>query len=430
MEENPNVQEEIVEEVEEVKETETELVEDEDFELPKLNLPKVDLSKIKLPKIKLPEFKKTESAPKQTKRVRLKKSAKILLAGIAALILVLVGMLTIPGMVDRNNLKKLGYSEAAIEKIYELEWEGMILEGGLYSDNLNNSITKESFRKEFIDLYLNTDSLTNDDFTLYSKLILMGYEKSDVLAMFNSLEFWEMTPLLVFDYVENVSAYMRDVDTHRVVNSQSAFTLSGNYITYYAETEPVENEGSIEMNVNKRFYLSSDYVPGSLENMSVVYASKGLTLNAEAYEAFKQMCDAAKTAFESKNPVMYASSAYRDYTYQADLYDTYVRRYGEEEADTIAARPGHSEHQTGLTVDIASTTNGGLSKFGESQEYQWMLSNAHKYGWILRYPEGKEDITGYSAEPWHWRYVGVDLATKIYNSKLTFDEYYMLYMVD
>lgn len=413
MEENTNLQEENVEK--------------EAFTLPKLDLPKIDASKIKLPKF---NFKMPEFNPKPGKRIRLKKNAKILLAAIVALILIVAGMLTIPGMIDRNNLKKLGYSEEAIEKIYELEWEGMILEGSLYSDNLNRSITKESFRKEFIDLYLNTDSLTDDDFLLYSKLILKGYEKSDVLAMFSTLEFWEITPLLVFDFVEDAAAYMKDVDNHRVVNSQNAFTLSGNYITYYAETEQVENQGTIEMMVNKRYYLSSDYVPGSLENMSVVYASKGLTLNAEAYEALKLMCDDIQSVEGETKLRMYASSAYRDYAYQEELYDSYVRRYGEEEADTIAARPGHSEHQTGLTVDMASSTSGGLSKFGESNEYQWMLQNAHKYGWILRYPEGKEDITGYSAEPWHWRYVGTDLATKIYNSKLTFDEYYMLYMAD
>ena len=380
------------------------------IKLPKISLPKLDIQKLK--------------------RLRLKKNAKILLLALVLVILVVYGMLTIPGMVDRNNLKKLGYSEEAIEKIYELQWEGKILEGGLYSDNLNKSLPKESFRKEFIDLYLATDSLNDDDFLMYSKLILKGYEKSDVLSLFGTLEFWEMTPLLVFDFVEDIPAYIKDVDDHRVVNSQNAFYLSGNYITHYAETEPVVNQGSIEMNVNKHFYLSSDYVPGSLEKMSVVYASKGLTLQSEAYEALKLMCDAAKTAMEKETPVMYASSAYRDYAYQEDLYKSYVNRYGEEEADTIAARPGHSEHQTGLTVDMASTANGGLSKFGESPEYQWMLSNAHKYGWIERYPQGKETITGYSAEPWHWRYVGVDLATKIYNSKLTFDEYYMLYMED
>ena len=397
MEENKNMQEETAEKK-------------LNFKLPKLTLPKIDIQKLK--------------------RLRLKKNAKILLLALVLLVLVIYGMLTIPGMVDRSNLKKLGYSEEAIEKIYELEWEGKILEGSLYSENLNKSLPKESFRKEFIDLYLVTDSLDDDDFLLYSKLILKGYEKSDVLNLFGTLKFWEMTPLLVFDFVEDIPAYIKDVDDHRVVNSQSAFTLSGNYLTHYAETEPVENQGSIEMNVNKHFYLSSDYVPGSLENMSVVYATKGLTLNSEAYEALKLMCDDIQKVEGEVKMRMYASSAYRDYAYQDDLYNSYVNRYGEEEADTIAARPGHSEHQTGLTVDMASTANGGLSKFGDSPEYQWMLANAHKYGWIERYPQGKEDLTGYSAEPWHWRYVGVELATKIYNSKLTFDEYYMLYMAD
>lgn len=398
MEENKNIQEETAPE-KKLK-----------LKLPKFSLPKIDLQKIK--------------------RLKLKKNAKILLLGIVLIVLVIYGMLTIPGMIDKNNLKKLGYSEEAIEKIYELEWEGMILENDVYSDNLNKSLPSESFRKEFIDLYLVTDSLDSDDFLLYSKLILKGYEKADVLSMFGTLKFWEMTPLLVFDFVEDVPAYIKDVDSHRVVNSQNAFTLSDSYIDYYAETEPVANQGAVEMNVNKRFYLSSDYVPGSLESMSVVYASKGLQLQLEAYEALKLMCDAAKTAMEKETPVMYASSAYRDYAYQQDLYNSYINRYGEEEADAIAARPGHSEHQTGLTVDMASTANGGLSKFGESPEYQWMQTNAHKYGWIERYPSSKEDITGYSAEPWHWRYVGIDLATRIYNSKLTFDEYYMLYMAE
>ncbi|MBP3399347.1 MAG: M15 family metallopeptidase [Erysipelotrichaceae bacterium] len=384
----------------------------------------------KMPKIKLPEFNLPKLDLSKLKRLKLKKNAKILLLAVVLLVLVVYGMLTIPGMIDRNNLKKLGYSEEAITKIYELEWEGMILTDELYSDNLNRSIVKENFRKEFLDLYLMTDSLNDDDFLLYSKLILKGYEKADVLSMFNQLEFWEITPLLVFDFVEDTAAYIKDVDDHRVVNSQDSFTLSGNYITYYAETEPVVNQGSIEMMVNKRFALSSDYEPGDLVEARVRYASKGLILSQTAYDTLTQMIDAAEAEEGETTLRMYASSGYRDYAYQEDLYGTYVKRYGEEEADTIAARPGHSEHQTGLTVDMASTSNGGLSKFGDSLEYQWMLKNAHKYGWILRYPPGKEQITGYSAEPWHWRYVGVELATKIYNSKLTFDEYYMLYMAD
>lgn len=422
MEENKTIQEEAVEAEEVIEETAEETVEGT-VEQPeaeeKKSFPKIKMLQIKLPKLKL-----------KVKRLRLTKAGKIALLAIVLLIVVVYGMLTIPGMIDRSNLKKMGYSEEAITKIYELEWEGMILSEELYSDNLNRSIVKDNFRKEFIDLYLVTDSLTADDFNLYAKLILKGYEKADVLTMFNKLEFYEMTPLLVFDFVEDAAAYIKDVDDHRVVNSKDSFTLSGNYITYYAETEPVVNQGSIEMMVNKHFAMSSDYEPGDLTEASIRYASRGLVLSQTAYDALKLMCDAAAQEEGETTLRMYASSGYRDYAYQEDLYNTYVKRYGEEEADTIAARPGHSEHQTGLTVDMASLSNGGLSKFGESPEYQWMLNNAHKYGWILRYPEGKEQITGYSAEPWHWRYVGVDLATKIYNSKLTFDEYYMLYMAD
>ena len=129
----------------------------------------------KMPKIKLPEFNLPKLDLSKLKRLKLKKNAKILLLAVVLLVLVVYGMLTIPGMIDRNNLKKLGYSEEAITKIYELEWEGMILTDELYSDNLNRSIVKENFRKEFLDLYLMTDSLNDDDFLLYSKLILKGY---------------------------------------------------------------------------------------------------------------------------------------------------------------------------------------------------------------------------------------------------------------
>ena len=126
-------------------------------------------------------------------------------------------------------------------------------------------------------------------------------------------------------------------------------------------------------------------------------------------------------------PKMYASSSYRDYQYQVDLYNGYVNSKGEEWADSISARPGFSEHQTGLTVDMAAT-GAQLSKFADTDAFVWMQQNAHRFGWILRYPEGKEIITGYSYEAWHYRYLGVELATKVHDSGLTYDEYYELYL--
>ena len=115
--------------------------------------------------------------------------------------------------------------------------------------------------------------------------------------------------------------------------------------------------------------------------------------------------------------------------HQQSLYDRYVARDDIEEADTFSARPGFSEHQTGLTVDMSAVGDGsGLSKFEETDEFVWLSQNCQEYGWILRYPSGKEQITGYTYEPWHYRYVGPDLAKKVVASGLTYDEYYLLYL--
>lgn len=358
------------------------------------------------------------------KKLKLKKSVKLGALAILVLILVLYCALTIPGVLKTNKLKKLGYSPEAIEVIKDYKWTDMIIDGQLYSDNLNNNLPKETFQKEFIDLYLVTDSLSSDDFKLYGKLILKGYEKVDVLAFFKDLEFFEMTPLLVFDIV-NVNEYINDVINHRVSNSRDNFVLSNDYLVQYANVQSVINQGSVSMLVNKHYALSSDFEPATLIDVPIRYASKGLILASEASDALASMVLAA----EKEGYRMYAASGYRDYAYQDELYEQYAKK-GIDYADSFCARPGHSEHQTGLTVDMAAISTGGLQSFAESAEYQWMLQNAHLYGWILRYPTGKEQITGYDAEPWHWRYVGIDLATKVYNSKLTYDEYYTMYLMD
>lgn len=117
---------------------------------------------------------------------------------------------------------------------------------------------------------------------------------------------------------------------------------------------------------------------------------------------------------------MWVCSGFRSYTVQKNLYNSYVRRDGAENADRYSARPGHSEHQTGLAFDI----NYADDRFKGTPEASWLAENAYKYGFILRYPEGKEPITGYMFEPWHYRYVGVENAAKIYASGLTLEEYF------
>ena len=119
---------------------------------------------------------------------------------------------------------------------------------------------------------------------------------------------------------------------------------------------------------------------------------------------------------------LYISSGYRSYYDQKYIYNNYVSRDGKEKADTYSARAGHSEHQTGLAFDLNSIDD----SFTNTPEGKWVHDNCHKYGLILRYPKGKDNITGYMHESWHLRYVGIDLATKLYNNGdwITLEEYF------
>ncbi|MDE5586904.1 MAG: M15 family metallopeptidase [Bacilli bacterium] len=169
--------------------------------------------------------------------------------------------------------------------------------------------------------------------------------------------------------------------------------------------------------------MSEKYVPNDLEQIDSNYTSGKRLLVREAKKAFEQM---AKDA-QSQGYTIRAMSAYRSYQYQKDLYQRYVDQDGVEKADTYSARPGFSEHQTGLVVDIDNKST-VYTKFDTTKEFIWMKENAANYGFILRYPEGKENITGYTYESWHYRYVGPEIAKKIEDLNITFDEYYVRYI--
>ena len=123
---------------------------------------------------------------------------------------------------------------------------------------------------------------------------------------------------------------------------------------------------------------------------------------------------------------LHAFSTYRSFDYQVGLYDRYVERDGEEAADRYSARPGYSEHQTGLAFDIGEVNRDkdwASSRFGDTEAGKWIASNAHRFGFIMRYPEGKEKVTGYMYESWHFRYVGPEIAEEIYKANSTLEEY-------
>lgn len=153
---------------------------------------------------------------------------------------------------------------------------------------------------------------------------------------------------------------------------------------------------------NKSYPLPEGYAPGGLLPTVV--------------EAWNAMVAAAKEDGIS----LWIVSGYRSYQTQETLYKNYVARNGQAEADTYSARPGHSEHQTGLAFDINEISYA----FGESAAGQWVAEHAAEYGFIIRYPKDKQEITGYVYEPWHLRYLGTDLAMDVVESGLCLEEYF------
>lgn len=194
-------------------------------------------------------------------------------------------------------------------------------------------------------------------------------------------------------------------------------------LPYYTNTKEAKYLNTFYTLVNKYNYLRDDFVPNNLVEMTTPYSKEGIYLVEEARDNFYKLVDKAK----EEGLTIRAISAYRGYTYQKRLYDKYVEADGVNKADTYSARPGFSDHQTGLAIDVDNTTS-SFENFTNTKEYQWMLDNSYKYGFILRYPSGKENITTYQFESWHYRYVGLKLAKKIKASNLTFDEYFTRYL--
>lgn len=187
------------------------------------------------------------------------------------------------------------------------------------------------------------------------------------------------------------------------------------------------NPSSYSAVINKKRRLTSDYIPNGLTSITVSSQHSGSN-NMIRDDVLPNLVNLFSDA-KSNGHNLTVTSAYRSYSTQETLFNNYVAKYGYDKASTFSAFPGASEHQTGLVVDIGSLDNMSLnfqSSFGTTREGIWLANNAHRYGFILRYPEGKEDITTYIYEPWHFRYVGVELATYIYEHGLTLEEFFKL----
>lgn len=183
-----------------------------------------------------------------------------------------------------------------------------------------------------------------------------------------------------------------------VEQPQGPLSPSGKSYQYYETVEPTYIDGVLL--VNKEYALPRTYGDGE---------------DNSAYQALLKLQQGAQWAGYSM-PLM---SGFRSFETQEELYNDYVKADGVEKADTYSAWPGHSEHQTGLAFDVGWVD----LQFATTGAGRWLARHAHEYGFIIRYPKGKEDVTGYQYEPWHIRYLGKELATKVYESGLCLEEY-------
>jgi D-alanyl-D-alanine carboxypeptidase len=217
---------------------------------------------------------------------------------------------------------------------------------------------------------------------------------------------------------------------HQHDSSSNGQGASANKTTQSQLTYSVSQASSLWVVVNKARPLNPvDYAPANLVTPHVPLRLDGseeeMHVRSDTAKAMQTMFAAAS----AQGVQLMLSSGYRSYPVQVGLYNYYVSVQGQNLADAQSAKPGYSEHQTGLAADIVGA-NGGCNAqqcFGNMPEGRWLAANAYKYGFIIRYPQGKTSITGYEYEPWHIRYIGTDLSTKMHDQGIqTLEEYFHL----
>ena len=221
-----------------------------------------------------------------------------------------------------------------------------------------------------------------------------------------------------YDYIDRYLSYKeknKDLDNKQIIKNVN---MNLDYEEYTHDIK-TKNLNTNKILVNKYYYLEENYEPDNLEPISKRYALSGMELVKEAKDSFEAM---AKDA-EKENLSIIAMSTYRSYNYQVKIYNQYVKADGKEKVDTYSGRPEHSEHQTGLAVDVYNGKE-NYTNFEKTNEFEWMKKNAYKYGFILRFPKDKEKETGYIYESWHYRYVGENIAKYIKENNISFEEYY------
>lgn len=382
---------------------------------------------------------------KRRKKRKIKVGRIIILAIIIGLIIIALFNISNIKTLFNNNY---GYSHDAVAIFKENNIYDYVIDKKKYSKTLEVAITSNKFDKKYLDEYLNVNYVEDNDFIdNVNTLLNIGYNSNEINTIYENVKDSvdiitskkynkELVNYFKLDYfnennLERYMDYENDKNIFDSVYDTSSLIDEYNYedtVTfvnanldkeYYTNDINLNNEEAekLDVIVNKYYKLDKNYVPSDLELINSKFSASDQKMRSIAKKAFEDMCEKAL----NDNIKIYAGSTYRSYDYQLGLYNRYVLKDGFAGAETYSARAGYSEHQLGLAVDILNGKWDYVSE--DDKEYEWLINNSYNYGFILRYPRGSEYITGYMFEDWHFRYLGIELATKVYNSGLTYDEY-------
>ncbi|MBQ2657167.1 MAG: M15 family metallopeptidase [Erysipelotrichaceae bacterium] len=317
-------------------------------------------------------------------------------------------------------LAEKGFQENEIQEILGLSEENQerFLNGELEKNALK-FITAPWFKEEKLDEYLSYEEyLSNYEWLDTKKVIEMVNNET-----LNETYIKKLNEIYGSDYYipKNENLYLSFMDAYPSIREMMEIVNTKRYKELYSDITQTDLSKGYLMLINKYYQLPADYEPDDLVYVES-YLGKGM-LREAVYEAYKLLYADAKALGYNLQIV----SAYRSYDYQKGLYQKYLNYDPREIVDTYSARPGHSEHQSGLCMDV-SIPGYSLDNFYLTEASRWLAENCWKYGFIIRYPDDKTDITGYQGEPWQLRYVGKETAEDVYKRGITYDEYYACFV--
>ncbi|MCI7083704.1 MAG: M15 family metallopeptidase [Tenericutes bacterium] len=278
--------------------------------------------------------------------------------------------------------------------------------------------------------------MSSDEYIYKEDLLHLGYNLNDIEVIQNKISNVDVKEYFLKEKYDNISSYINALNfIPKNISRYVAYHNRNQNMTYdntvlnvnmnldydfYTNVNTLHNYLDITTLVNKYNKLPDNYEIDDLVVLDNEYSNKGEKVRKVIYNDLKKMFDDAKKDNINLNVI----SGFRTYEKQDTLFNNSIKKNGIDHALIYSAKPGYSEHQLGLAIDINSVEE----NFKNTNEYKWLKNNSYKYGFIERYPENKEYITGFGYEPWHYRYLGVDITTRIFTENITYEEYVVKFL--